>query len=259
MLRISQTLLRALQLCCAIVVCGVFAYFLAILARRDLPVATYIRAVTGMSGAAIIYTAFAVLLTLCFAGVAFLGYIAIFLDVCFIGCFAAIAYFSRGGSRSCSANVYTPLGDGPSDTGASPSLGTACRLNTAVFAVSIFAIFLFILSAILQFLMIRHHKKEKRYGPSPSNNYTSGAGKTPFWKRKRNKHATRDAELATAPGTTGYGRPSHDTGFTDTTMVGGAPEPKYGQPGYAQPYGQTGHTAGTNNYHHGQNNAATNY
>ncbi len=139
LLRISQTLLRALQLCCAILVCGVFAYFLAILAQRDLPVASYIQAVTGMSGAAIIYTAFAVLLTLCFAGVAFLGYIAIVLDVCFIGCFAAIAYYSRGGAGGCSADVDTPLGDGPPDSGDSPSLGTACRLNTAVFAVSIFA------------------------------------------------------------------------------------------------------------------------
>jgi hypothetical protein len=126
--------------------------------------------------------------------------------------------------------------------------------------------FLFIITAILQVLLVRHHKKEKRYGPSPSNNYTSGAGKTPFWKRnRRNKHATRDAELATAPGTTGY-RPSHDTGFTDTTMVGGAPEAKYGQTGYGQPgYGQAGYGqtaaagAPTGNHLHGHNNAATNY
>lgn len=110
---------------------------------------------------------------------------------------------------------------------------------------------LFILTAILQFLLIRHHKKEKRYGPSPSNNYTSGAGRTPFWKRNRNKHATRDAELASAPAAGGFGRPSHDTGYTDTTVVGaGAPEPKYGQPGYG---------AQGPNYHHGHNNAATNY
>ena len=116
--------------------------------------------------------------------------------------------------------------------------------------------FLFILTAILQFLLIRHHKKEKRYGPSPSNNYTSGAGRKPFWKRNRNKRATRDAELATAPAAGGYGRPSHDTGYTDTTMVGaGAPEPKYGQPGYGQP----GYGAQGTNYYHGHNNAATNY
>jgi hypothetical protein len=139
-LRISQTLLRALQLCCALVACGIFAYYLAALARSDSTVATYIQAVTGMSGAAIIYTAFAVLLTLCFAGVAFLGYIAIVLDICFAGCFAAIAYFSRGGAGSCSGVVNTPLGTGPADSEVNgSSLSRACTLQTAVFAVSIVA------------------------------------------------------------------------------------------------------------------------
>ena len=157
MLRILQTLLRAIQLCCAIVACGIFAYYLAILADHDLPIATYIRAVAGMSGAAIIYTAFAVIFTLCLAGVAFLGFIAIVLDICFAGCFAAIAYYSRGGAKGCSGNVDTPLGSGPSDSAASgfgangfgfgsgnnatyrPSLRRACQLEAAVFAVSIVA------------------------------------------------------------------------------------------------------------------------
>lgn len=253
LLRISQTVLRAIQLCCAIVACGIFAYFIAVLASRDQTSANYIRAVAGMSGAAIIYTAFAVLLTLCFAGVAFLGYIAIVLDICFAGCFAAIAYYSRGGARSCSGIVNTPIGVGSSN---SNSLGRACRLQTAVFAVSIVAIFLFLVTAVLQFLLIRHHKKEKRYGPSPSNNYTSGAGKLPFWKRgRRNKHNTRDAELATTSG--GMGRPSGETGYTDTTMVGGAPDPKYSQPVYGQSgYGQQ---VPANTYHGHNNNASTNY
>ncbi|KAL8932534.1 MAG: hypothetical protein Q9211_006259, partial [Gyalolechia sp. 1 TL-2023] len=45
---------------------------------------------------------------------------------------------------------------------------------------------LFLVSAALQILLSRQHKKDKRYGPGPSNNYTSGSGKKqPFWKRKR--------------------------------------------------------------------------
>jgi hypothetical protein len=157
MLRITQTLLRALQLCCAIIVCGIFAYFIAILADHNLPIATYIRAVLGISGAAIFYTASAVILTLCFAGVAVLGFIAVVLDICFIGSFAAIAYYTRGGARSCSGTVDTPLGSGPSNSQASgygsdgfgfgqnnnatyrPSLRRACQLESAVFAVSIIA------------------------------------------------------------------------------------------------------------------------
>lgn len=157
LLRVVQTLLRVIQLCCAIVACGVFAYYLAVLNDHNLPIATYVRAVTGMSGAAIVYLAFAVVLTLCLAGVAFLGFIAIVLDIAFAGCFVAIAYFSRGGAGSCTGEVRTPLGNGPSDSDAEgygkdgfgfgnggnatyrPSLYRACKLETAVFAVSILA------------------------------------------------------------------------------------------------------------------------
>jgi hypothetical protein len=155
-LRVLQTIVRLLQLCCAIIACGVFAYFLAVLNDHGLPIATYVRAVTGIAGAAIIYLAFAVVLTLCLAGVVFLGYLAILLDIAFIGGFAAIAYYSRGGT-SCSGDVRTPLGNGPSDSQSAgygkdgfgfgsggnatyrPSLGRACNLNAAVFAVSILA------------------------------------------------------------------------------------------------------------------------
>ena len=92
-------------------------------------------------------------------------------------------------------------------------------------------------------LLSRHQKKEKRYGPGPSNNYTSGSGKkAPFWKRKNNKHnKTHDAEL----GAVGVGgaalaedthhnhhhnngaiRPSHDTAMTGSTAA--APDQTYG-------------------------------
>ena len=94
---------------------------------------------------------------------------------------------------------------------------------------------LFLLSAVIQLLLGKHHKKEKRYGPGPSNNYTSGSGSTkkPFWKR--NKKTTRDAEL----GAVGVGavaavdhhkhskdiRPSNDTALTGSTAA--TPESRY--------------------------------
>ena len=93
---------------------------------------------------------------------------------------------------------------------------------------------LFLLTAIHAILLNRHHKKEKRKGPSPSNNYTSGAGKTSFFKRNRKQKTNRDAEEL---GALGGGsaliteekahnnqhhsndvRPSHDTGVTGTTV-----------------------------------------
>lgn len=93
-------------------------------------------------------------------------------------------------------------------------------------------------------LLSRHQKKEKKFGPGPSNNYTSGSGKkAPFWKSKNNK--MHDAELgAVGAGgialaeekhhhhnnhTNGNGniRPSHDTAMTGSTAH--SPDNAYGR------------------------------
>lgn len=249
---------RILEFLCAGIVLGVFSYFLSVLADNDLPIAARWKAVEGISGAGVIYTICGVVLTLCLGGVAFFGFLAVVLDVLFIGGFAAIAWFTRHGANSCTGMVSTPLGDGQANGQAVgygsngfgfgngenatyfPKLHLACRLNTAAFAVSVIACFLFAITAVWNVLMVRHHKKEKRYGPSPSNNYTKGSGRRPFWKRNRAKHTTKDAEAATALGGTRL------SGETNTTLGGNAhphTEPKFGEPGY----GQTG------NYYSRQN------
>lgn len=145
----------------------------------------------------------------------------------------AIAVMTRHGASSCTGIVNTPLGTGQAshhgsgfggdfgfgdndNTTYAVSLHTACRLNTAAFAVSIIGAILFLITAAMQVALVRHHKKEKRYGPSPSNNYTSGYGKRKFWQRKPKNNNTRDAEMASgglaAPGPDM--RPSHETGTT---------------------------------------------
>ena len=115
----------------------------------------------------------------------------------------------------------------------------------------------------MQVFLVRHHKKEKRYGPSPANNYTSGSGgRRRFWQR-RARGTPKDTEL----GTTGAGippadlRPSHETGYTGSTMA--APgantttsphKPEVAPHGYhtqptgtaVNPYGYDHTTAGTN-------------
>ena len=81
----------------------------------------------------------------------------------------------------------------------------------------------------------RSHKREKRYGPGPSNNYTSGSGKRKPWQRK--KKGRQDAELG-AVGAGAFTNGHHDkydnrasdiTGttapFTDTSY--GGSESKY--------------------------------
>ena len=119
---------------------------------------------------------------------------------------------------------------------------------------------IFFIAALVQILLARRNKKEKRFGPSPANNYTAGTGRGKFWQRKPRTTGLRDPEMGTgsmhhttrtsgglAPGATDY-RPSHDTAYTGSTvapqsaayephkpLVGGyhsAPTGTYNQPGY---------------------------
>jgi hypothetical protein len=140
--------LRFIQFCCAAIILGIFSYFLATLHNHGLSIATYIRAVEGISGAAVIYTLFALLLVCCLGGIAFFSVLGMLLDLAFAGAFIYIAWATRGGAGSCKGNVNTPFGSGNTyvdnsvATGnggftALPSLREACRLETACFAVAI--------------------------------------------------------------------------------------------------------------------------
>jgi hypothetical protein len=140
--------LRIIEFCCAAIVLSIFSYFLAVLSNHNLHIDTYIRAVEGISGAGVIYTIFALLLVCCLGGIAFFSAIGMLLDLCFTGAFIYLAFATRHGDSSCQGNVNTPLGSGNTMTDNTvpsgsngivhlPSLHTACRLNTACFAVSI--------------------------------------------------------------------------------------------------------------------------
>lgn len=81
-----------------------------------------------MSGGAVIYSGFAVILTCFLGGLTFFAFLAIIFDACFVACFIAIAILTRGGTRSCSGNPSSVLGRGDR---------TACRLESAAFAVAV--------------------------------------------------------------------------------------------------------------------------
>jgi len=160
-------------------------------------------------------------------------------DILCAGAMLAIAVMTRDGASSCTGDVQTPLGNGPSDSKEgfgsngqgnqitySASLGSICRLNTACFAVSILGAALLLISALVQFCLGRKHKKEKRFGPSPANGYTKGSG-VKFWRRNRRTKGLRDPEVGAIPPATGglaapvghdY-RPSHDTAYTGSTVA----------------------------------------
>ncbi|OSS50040.1 hypothetical protein B5807_05080 [Epicoccum nigrum] len=246
-LKFIATALYALEFCCAAVILGIYSYFLAVQADRNVTIPRWQQAVEGLSGATVLYTIFAIVFTCCLGGKTFFALLGLIFNVLCCGAMIAIAVLTRDGASKCSGYVNTPLGNGPArskegfgstDQGNqityAASLGTTCRLNTACFAVAIIGAFLFLLSIPVQMFLGRHHKKEKRFGPGPTNNYTAGSGRK-FWQRKNRKSELRDPEVATVPvtttPTTGHAalapgahhdyRPSHDTHMTGSTAYGG--------------------------------------
>lgn len=87
---------------------------------------------------------------------------------------------------------------------------------------------LFIITLFVQLAIGRHHQREKRYGPSPANNYTSGSPRGSRFGRKE-RHG-EDAELGAAALATDRThpafRPSRDSEYTGSTVIG--PEESYG-------------------------------
>ena len=81
-----------------------------------------------MSGGAVIYTAFAVILTCFLGGITFFAFLGLILDVCFCACFVAIAILARGGAKSCGSINNSPIGTGHH---------VSCNLQKAVFAIAI--------------------------------------------------------------------------------------------------------------------------
>ncbi|KAI2623430.1 hypothetical protein GGS21DRAFT_534037 [Xylaria nigripes] len=179
-LKVLQWLIRAVQFLCAAVILALFSYFLAVASRHHFSIPKWWRAVEGISGAAVLYTLLGLLLLCCLAGFLFTSGIAFLLDIAFLGAFIYIAQANRGGARSCSGNVSTIFGTRPASDLLGHNLPTfrqLCLMQKAVLAVSIIAIPFFLLSAILEIVLIRHRRKEARFGPSPANNYTSGYGR----------------------------------------------------------------------------------
>ncbi|CBX93557.1 hypothetical protein IAQ61_009245 [Plenodomus lingam] len=247
-LKLGSTALYAIEFACAAIVLGIYSYFLSVQADRNVSIDTWQKAVTGLAGGVVLYTIFAVLLTCFLGGKTIFALLGMLFNILCCGAMVAIAVMTRDGAHSCSGFVRTPLGDGDSNSREgfgsngqgnqityAASLGTTCRLNTACFAVSIGGALLFLISALLQFCLRRNHKKEKAFGPGPSNNYTKGSG-VKFWQRNRRAKTTGpvDPEVGTVP-VSGGGlappvaahdyRASHDTAYTGSTVT--APGSKY--------------------------------
>lgn len=97
------------------------------LTHHNQSIPTWMKAVEGISGAAVIYTAFAVLLVCFLGGITAFAIFGLLLDLLFCGAFVAIAVLTRAGAKTCTA-ARSPL---------SNNRLRDCRFQKAVFAVAI--------------------------------------------------------------------------------------------------------------------------
>ncbi|KAF3811354.1 hypothetical protein GCG54_00001675 [Colletotrichum gloeosporioides] len=264
-LKFLQWFVRGVQFGSAALILAIYSYFLATLHNHSLPISNKIRAVEGISGSATLYTLIGLLLLCCLAGHAFTSFVAIVLDVAFIAAFIYVAVANKDGANSCSGTVNTPFGNGPADgeptnTGSDgwthlPSLRTACKLQSACLAVAIVAIIFFIISILVEVALVRHNRKERRFGPSPKNNYTSGSGAgggflSSFRRRGRQNTVANENALPvhTSPDQV------RNSYATETTAVA----QDSGYPKYEGAYGNTATaTSGGHDYGHGHENGTT--
>jgi len=220
-LKSVQTFLYILTFLCAAVIIALYSYFLSLESIHHVHIPNKHRAIEGISGIAVCYSIAAILFTCCLGGKVLFAFLGIVLDAAFAAGFIAIAVMTGNGASNCrGATVQTPLGDGPSNShqisnGAkiTPSLRTVCHMESACFAVAIIGAAIFIIAALMQLWLGRRHQKEKAYGPSPANNYTSGSGVRFFSRRKGAKSAharvAKDAEMAGAAGLAGAALEHH--------------------------------------------------
>jgi len=140
-LRGVGTLLYALDFLCAAGIVGIYSYFIAALVKSNLVVNNTWRAVEGLSGAAVLYTIFAILLTCFLGGMRVFAFMGIILDILFMGAMIAIAVLTRGGIRSCGGTPNTVFGIGASNAATPvewhPTYGTACKLQKSVFSLAV--------------------------------------------------------------------------------------------------------------------------
>lgn len=143
LLKSGAGLIRLLEFLSAALILGIFSYFLACeycvqpkrlvvdfmpdLTRHDKSIPTWMKAVEGISGAAVIYTGFAVLLVCFLGGITFFTIFGLLLDLLFLGGFVAIAVLARGGAKTCTG-ARSPLFN---------NRIRDCRFQKAVFAIAI--------------------------------------------------------------------------------------------------------------------------
>ncbi|KAG6102700.1 hypothetical protein E4U31_003269 [Claviceps sp. LM219 group G6] len=165
--------IRSLQLLCATLVLAIFSYLLVALHEYGLQIDVDLRAVEGISGAAVLYTLINMLSQCCLAsGLGCMSPLAVVLDVGFMAGFIFVAVVNKNGARACRGYTDSPFDrdQGQSDDKASwPNMDglnshfrphAACELQRASFFTSIIAICLFVLSLLAEFVLVWHRRRQ---------------------------------------------------------------------------------------------------
>ncbi|KAF3941584.1 hypothetical protein ABW19_dt0206853 [Dactylella cylindrospora] len=202
------TILRSAQVLGTLYNAGCCTYFIVGLSSRD-DVNGRALAVEIISAAGLLWSAFVLVFSICLLQKTFFQFFTIFGDILFIGGNIAIAILLRNSfDGGCNANnLLVPwLVRGGRNWTAN------CQLIKGVFIVSIILSVLFLLTCLTALLAHRSAKKDRAYGPSPANNYTSGRGK----RGKKGDLETAAMGPALAPPVTDN-RVSRESEYTDLT------------------------------------------
>ncbi|KAK6358773.1 hypothetical protein TWF730_008092 [Orbilia blumenaviensis] len=207
--KLLSTVFRIVQVLGTLFNTGCITYFIVGLSNRNL-INGRALAVEIISAAGLVWSVFALVFSICLLQKSFFQFFTVFGDVLFIGGFIAVAVLLRNAwDGDCSANnIIIPWLERGGH-----NLTANCRIIKGIFIVAIILCVLFFLTTLTSILAHRSSKKDRAYGPSPANNYTSGRG-------KRNKN--RDLETATVGGPALVppavdNRISHESKYTDTT------------------------------------------
>ncbi|RPB04143.1 hypothetical protein L873DRAFT_1667528 [Choiromyces venosus 120613-1] len=233
MIKLVTLILRLLQLLMAVYIVGVASYHtwefatnrlsLADDSSEQLPKALY--AILVISCVAVLYT-FLSLFTTCFGHRKFF-LVTLVMDFLLLGGFIAISVLMRGSAgMSCNSAEYSNSITSSSNNFPSNIYGSGgrsgnrpeilCQLDKSVFALAIALSVFFLITLFLSHLALKNHRKNRPFGPSPANGYSTRNNRAPrSWGRNPfNRASEKTAYMNnTAMSGTTAGMASYDGGY----------------------------------------------
>ncbi|KAK6519244.1 hypothetical protein TWF281_003080 [Arthrobotrys megalospora] len=226
--KLLSTIFRGAQILGTLYNTGCTTYLVIGLSNRNL-MSGRVHAVEIISAAGLAWSIFALVSSIWLLQKSFFQFLTIVGDVLFVGGFITISVLLRDSvDGDCNDNNLLV----PWLQRGGPNLNANCHIIKGIFIVSIILCVLFFLTVLTALLAHRSSKKDRAYGPSPSNNYTYGRGKR---NKNRDLETAAVAGPALAPPLTDN-RASHESKFTDATEKTNDPALQTGTTGAGREY-----------------------